>query len=74
MLPRRPGARFALEALFLVLLAIGAGLANLRPLIIVLVMAGAWALVALAELSAERIGRSPVSYLPLASADDEEEP
>jgi len=74
VLPRRPGARFALEALFLVLLAIGAGLANLRPLIIVLVMAGAWALVALAELSAERISRSPVSYLPLPSADDEEEP
>jgi hypothetical protein len=74
VLPRRPGARFALEALFLVLLAIGAGLANLRPLIIVLVMGGAWALVALAELSVERMGRTPVSYLPLASADDEEEP
>ena len=30
MLPGRLGLRFALEALFLVLLAIGAGLADLR--------------------------------------------
>ena len=63
MLPRRLGARFALEALFLVLLAVGAGLAHLRPLYIVGVMAAAWVLVALAELTAERIDRSPLSYL-----------
>jgi hypothetical protein len=75
VLPRRPGARFALEALFLVLLAVGAGLADLRPLVIVLVMAGAWALVGLAELSAERLDRSPLSYLqPQPALDDEEEP
>jgi hypothetical protein len=74
VLPRRPGARFALEALFLVLLALGAGLADLRPLVIVAVMAGAWALVALAELSAERIDRAPVTYLQPASFDVEEEP
>ena len=74
MLPRRPGARFALEALFLVLLALAAGLADLRPLIIVIVMAGAWALVALAELSAERIDRSPISYLQPAPPEEEEEP
>lgn len=74
MLPRRPGARFALEALFLVLLALGAGLADLRPLVIVAVMAGAWVLVALAELSAERVDRAPLSYLQPVSADDEEEP
>ena len=72
MLPRRSGARFALEALFLVALALGAGLADLRRLIIVIVMAGGWALVALAELSAARIDRSPVSYLPATPADDEE--
>ena len=42
MLPGRLGLRFALEALFLVLLAIGAGLADLRPVVIVLVMAVAW--------------------------------
>jgi hypothetical protein len=74
VLPRRPGARFALEALFLALLALGAGLADLRPLVIVLVMAGAWVLVALAELSAERIDRSPLSYLqPQPSPEDEDE-
>ena len=61
MLPRRPGARFALEALFLVLLAVAAGLADLRPLYIVLIMVAAWILVALAELTAERVDRSPLS-------------
>lgn len=75
MLPRRLGARFALEALFLVLLAVGTGLAHLRPLYIVGVMAAAWILVALAELTAERIERSPLSYLlPQPRVEDEEEP
>jgi len=75
VLPRRLGARFALEALFLVLLAVGAGLAHLRPLYIVGVMAAAWALVALAELTAERIDRSPLSYLlPEPSLEEEDEP
>jgi len=63
VLPGRLGARFALEALFLVLLAVGAGLADLRPAYIILVIAVAWLLVALAEFTAERIARSPVSYL-----------
>jgi hypothetical protein len=73
VLPRRLGARFALEALFLVLLAVGAGLAHLRPLYIVGVMAAAWLLVALAEVTAERIDRSPLSYLlPEAQADEPE--
>ena len=63
MLPGRLGLRFALEALFLVLLAIGAGLADLHPAVIVLVMAGAWVLVALIEFTAERIAASPTSYL-----------
>jgi hypothetical protein len=75
VLPRRLGARFALETLFLVLLAVGAGLAHLRPLYIVGVMAGAWILVALAELTAERIDRSPLSYLlPQPRVDEEDEP
>ena len=74
MLPRRLGARFALEALFLVLLAVGAGLAHLRPLYIVGVMAVAWILVALAELTAERIDRSPLSYLLPEPRLDEDEP
>ena len=63
MLPGRLGLRFALEALFLVLLAIGAGLADLRPALIVLVMAVAWILVAVVEFTAERIAASPTSYL-----------
>jgi hypothetical protein len=76
VLPGRLGFRFALEALFLVLLAVGAGLADLRPALIVAVMAVAWVLVALVELTAERIARSPVSYLLPAPApvDEEEEP
>ena len=63
MLPGRLGFRFALEALFLVLLAIGAGLADLRPAFIVLVMAVAWLLVAIVEFTAERISASPFTYL-----------
>jgi len=72
MLPGRLGLRFALEALFLVLLAIGAGLADLRPAVIVLVMAVAWVLVALIEFTAERIAASPTSYLLPAPAQPEE--
>jgi outer membrane biosynthesis protein TonB len=63
MLPGRLGLRFALEALFLVLLAVGAGLADLRPALIVLVMGVAWILVAVVEFTAERIAASPTSYL-----------
>jgi len=63
VLPRRLGVRFTLEALFLVLVALGAGFAHLRPLYILAAMALAWLLVALAELTAERIDRSPLSYL-----------
>src|SRR5215208_2618800 len=59
MLPGRLGLRFALEALFLVLLAVGAGLADLRPALIVLVMAVAWVLVAVVEFTAERISAAP---------------
>jgi hypothetical protein len=76
VLPTRLGARFALEALFIILLAVGAGLADLRPAFIVLVMGLAWLIVALVELAADRITRSPISYL-LPEADkelEEEEP
>jgi outer membrane biosynthesis protein TonB len=72
MLPGRLGLRFALEALFLVLLAIGAGLADLRPALIVLVMAVAWVLVALVEFTAERIAASPTTYLLPARPEPEE--
>lgn len=77
MLPGRLGLRFALEALFLVLLAVAAGLADLRPLYIVLIMAVAWFLVALIEFTAERISRAPLSYLlppPAEPVEDTGEP
>ena len=73
MLPGRLGLRFALEALLLVLLAVGAGLADLRPLYIVLIMAVAWILVALVEFTAERISRAPLSYLLPAPAEPSED-
>ena len=74
MLAGRPGLRFALEALFLILLAVGAGLADLRPLVIVLVMAGGWVLVALVEFAAERSASAPLAYLlPREAAPQEEE-
>jgi hypothetical protein len=73
VLPGRLGVRFALEALFIVLVAVGAGLADLRPALIVLVVAIAWVLVALIEFTAERIARTPSSYLlPTPSAEEEE--
>jgi hypothetical protein len=46
--------RFAFEVVFLVLLAVAAGLADLRPLVIGLVMGGAWVLVVLIEWLAWR--------------------
>src|SRR5262245_54446591 len=76
MLAGRPGLRCALELLFLILLAVGAGLADLRPLVIVLVMAGAWVIVALVELAAERSASASMSYLlprEAAPADEEDE-
>lgn len=45
-------ARFAVEAAFIVLVAVGAALADLGPVAIVGVMALAWALAVLAELAA----------------------
>jgi hypothetical protein len=54
-MPGRPGPRFALEALFLIALAVGAGLADLESKWIAAVMAGGWLIVALLELTADRI-------------------
>jgi hypothetical protein len=54
-MPGRLGPRFAVEAGFLVLLAVGAGIADLRPRVIVIVMAIAWVLVALVEFTADRL-------------------
>jgi hypothetical protein len=53
-MPGALGPRFVAEAVFLILLAVGAGLADLTPRTIVIVMAVAWALVALLEWSAWR--------------------
>jgi hypothetical protein len=57
-MPARLGPRFAIEALFLIALAVGAAYADLASKWIVVVMAGGWLLVALLELSAERIWAS----------------
>jgi hypothetical protein len=46
--------RFAVEAVFLILLAVGAGFANLRAVVIVALMGGGWLLVSLVEFFAWR--------------------
>lgn len=53
-MPGGLGPRFVVEAGFLILLAVGTGLADLTPRTIVIVMAAAWALVALLEWLAWR--------------------
>lgn len=50
----RLGPRFALEAAFLILLAVGVGLADLEWEAIVAIMAGGWLLVSLIEVIASR--------------------
>jgi hypothetical protein len=54
-MPGRLGPRFAIEVVFLIALATGAGLADLEARWIVLVMAAGWLVVALLELTAERL-------------------
>jgi hypothetical protein len=54
-MPGRLGPRFAIEALFLIALAVGVAYADLASKWIFVVMAGGWLLVALLELSADRI-------------------
>ena len=54
-MPGRLGPRFAVEALFLIALAVGAGLADLATRWIVLIMAGGWLIVSLLELTSERL-------------------
>ena len=53
-MPGRLGPRFALEAAFLLLLAVAMGLANLDATAIIAVMAVAWVLVAVVEWFASR--------------------
>ena len=72
MIDRR-GSRFAFEALFLVALAVGLALADVRPLVIVGVMALGWVLVAAVEWAAWRgephygSGLPPRYYVPRVS-------
>lgn len=58
-------ARFAIEAGFLILLGVGAGVADLRTIVIVAVLGGGWALVSLIELSIWRAAPRPtVPFVP----------
>ena len=61
--------RFAFEVIFLVLLAVACGLADLRPLVIGLVMGGAWVLVTGIEWLAWR-SQSTVDAPPPWPADE----
>ena len=57
--------RFAIEAGFLILLGVGAGIADLRAAVIVVLLVGAWLLVSLIELAAWRSQARPVGvYIP----------
>src|SRR3954451_298171 len=57
--------RFAIEAGFLILLGVGAGIADLRSQVIVALVAGGWVLVSLIELSVWRAeGRIAVPRVP----------
>ena len=53
-MPGRLGPRFALEAVFLIALAVAMGLADLTATAIIVVMALAWLLVAIVEWLASR--------------------
>jgi len=55
--PTRLGPRFAIEALFLVLVAVAVGVADLSSEGIVIVMAGAWLLTAAVEWAASTRAR-----------------
>jgi outer membrane biosynthesis protein TonB len=59
--PSRLGPRFAIEALFLILVAVAVGLADLEAKWIVVTMAGAWLLASAVELAASRADRWPLA-------------
>jgi hypothetical protein len=75
-----PGAfapRFAIEAAFLILLGVGAGYADLRPTVIIALLAGGWILVALIELAiwrSQRRATPTVGPAAIGSVGDEPEP
>ena len=61
--------RFAIEAGFLILLGVGAGIADLRAGVIVALLAGGWAVVSLIELTVWRAeGRTVAPRVPPAPA------
>ena len=65
--------RFAVEAGFLILLGVGAGIADLRPSVIVALLAGGWVLVSLIELSVWRAeARTTVPRMPPAPTEPPE--
>jgi hypothetical protein len=71
-----PGAfapRFAIEAGFLILLGVGAGYADLRPAVIVALLAGGWILVSLIELAVWRSQARAVPTLAPQPVDEVEE-
>jgi hypothetical protein len=73
-MPGALGPRFALEAGFLILLAIVLGFADLEPLLIILIMGLAWVLVSLIEYFAWRQGpRFPTRYAAAAGPMIEQE-
>jgi hypothetical protein len=64
-MPGGVAPRFAIEAGFLILLGVGAGIADLRAPVIVALLAGGWALVSLIELGAWRAeGRTAAPRVP----------
>jgi hypothetical protein len=67
--------RFAIEAGFLILLGVGAGIADLRPQVIVALLVGGWVLVSLIELSVWRAeGRTATARVPPLQPEMEREP
>jgi hypothetical protein len=68
-------SRFAIEAGFLILLGVGAGIADLRSAVIVALLAGGWLLVSLIELGVWRAeGRMASPRMrPVAPAEPEPE-
>lgn len=69
------GPRFALEVVFLIALAVGAGVAELSAAAIVAVMALAWLLICLFELAVWAEGpRFPVLRRRVATVTEEPEP
>jgi hypothetical protein len=67
-------SRLAIEAGFLILVGVGAGIADLRPAVMVALLAGGWVLVSLIELSVWRAeGRTTAPRVPPGPVEPEPE-